>query len=448
VKRFLIFLAIIVYILPPIFALEEKDIKFSGRLVVDYIYRDSSLEEIAGEEGWSIGGGESIKSADFFNHLLEIKINTRLSEKLSLDLMLANKRIKGGRSFGKYLQKPLLRGASIKIRDFLFKETDLKFGLQNLKISPFFLDLQESESIWDIPLRGVPNISRELLDPFGFSLKKRFKDSFSLEFAGAILSEEGTPTADEKVFYGAFYMPYLGIILANFSGGRYGMPLPFLSSRNQSIWTLGLISGAEFSFDKMGLLRVYLQAYRQFGRAGEVVIAGNPRVLTAKGMAFSVDAKYIFERLRTRPWIKISYLYCSGDPSNLDSSEERFLSYESIKEFLIIEDGYFGLDIDTNYKAIKFGCGIKAGDAELSMFFGNFRFVENLPISPLSPPEGLEATNDLGSELDLEVSFKLTKDLSLRARYAMLFGAEALKIFTERRKDHLKIFLFGADLRF
>lgn len=57
------------------------------------------------------------------------------------------------------------------------------------------------------------------------------------------------------------------------------------------------------------------------------------------------------------PYVEASYWYLSGDPDQTDDRQQCFLSYEDVDETLIIEDNLYGLDVDTNYQAIKLKTG-------------------------------------------------------------------------------------------
>ena len=63
-----------------------------------------------------------------------------------------------------------------------------------------------------------------------------------------------------------------------------------------------------------------------------------------------------------RPWLDVSYWELSGEDDATDSDNSNFVSLESNSDTIVVEDAYYGLDIDTNYRAAKIKGGLNLAE--------------------------------------------------------------------------------------
>lgn len=214
--------------------------------------------------------------------------------------------------------------------------------------------------------------------------------------------------------------------------------------RDGRIWTYG--SGGKFKCSKD--FEIFAEAYGQGGKFYDSFDPLSPppglfnlstRAGDIKQLAFAGygGGRYTFPDTPWQPFVEASYWWVSGDRDNTDRRQQNFLSYEDVNDALIIEDGLYGFDIDTNYEAIKCKAGFKPGkDWELSALYGSF-----------SRARDRRAPDKLGDEFDFNLRWDYTEDTTFKARLGFLTDSDYITEAT----GHAKVFsivAFEAVLRF
>lgn len=151
---------------------------------------------------------------------------------------------------------------------------------------------------------------------------------------------------------------------------------------------------------------------------------------------------------RWKPYIDVSAWYVSGDDDDPNANTNHDLvTYESINSTLIMEENDYGLDVDSNYWAVKIQGGISlfplAGEElRLDILYAHFETID-------SPPH---RTHRLGEEIDVRLLWEYTSDLKFSVATGVLWDSQYFEeVFTEigaKGREHAFILRIEAMLRF
>ncbi|GEM_PF-3593557 len=181
-------------------------------------------------------------------------------------------------------------------------------------------------------------------------------------------------------------------------------PLPFL----------------EVFAEYMGQFGEYTAAYRPDGKelihqgahAGYGGVRVEPEIKIEKQLSFT-------------PFAEFSLWWIGGDRGDPHQSNHDYVSFEDVDTFLIMEDNEFGLDVDSNYNAIKAEIGARFETVELSVRFGTFHalFPPSHDVYG-NPPDGGSSYRKLyGNELNIRLSWKVKECVKLGLGAGLLFDA-------------------------
>jgi hypothetical protein len=198
-------------------------------------------------------------------------------------------------------------------------------------------------------------------------------------------------------------------------------------------------------------LEVYGEAYVQFGDAGEDIAQ---QAIEAAGRAFQVGVEYNHVVGNPMPvWIGVNFTSYSGDSDPAGSGDDkvdRFASYESVNDLLIIESMYYGYDIDSNYTVIKINAGLKLAtirenDLQLDVIVGLAKQTEESNLAG--------GVDEIGNEVDLKANWEITKQFSIRGAVGMLFGSDLVEESLRaggaaEPEDSALLWYLGFDIRF
>ena len=382
----------------------------------------------------------------------------------------------------------------------------------------FFADLSEAESAWHgINLagftpsgagvsvtRGRPVTFRDTMEPVGVRFRYESIAEDSIDFKVWLLPVVGNediggeaPDEDEAMYMANldWYLPDIGedsklmVLVAWMQGGDGGAGTSGLTGtgRDMDVITFGL------GIDVRGIgdpgLELFGELYFQTGSAGrtaalafpgvdgiagtadDIAVAGGQK-LDAGGMAFNVGLRYESLETRGHPWFEVSYSFHRGDDKvgTGDGDYQGFISYENVDDFAIVEGNDLGLDVDTNYSAIKVKGGLRFSsehgqdNIHLDLKVGFFSFDEEINgaqatagavagvAGAVAGAGGAVLTpsfeDDLGMEVDAKLMYHFNDQLSFHILLAFLAGAEALEGFTADTDDNTWMMNVGMNLRF
>jgi len=443
---------------------ENKDTlhaSVSGTVQLDYVWRSNEMTAFTD----SVGGGGALASdsENTFEGYLAIRMDVDLNDKVAAVVEFGTKRVDGGAILPWAIgaANPIqLREARVVVSDFLTQ--GLKFGVG---ISDWTFDVRGKGNSFAFDMRHSQTITRNLgtnqqglgslgasagnpdeLEPVGFWFNwSNNQITLDLVMLPAVI--EGGPASQDEALYAIDFWYNLDSVG---KGSRVGAILAVSSfggvngGSNTDIFTFGV--GGDLKFLE-GNLELYAEVYFQFGGAGEVGGVNQK----AKGVAFQLGAQYT---IPNNPiWLGINLTYVSGDNDTTDTKNvDRFVSYENINDLMILEDMYFGFDIDTNYMAVKvsggFAMSVGSGKENLHLdaIIGFAKAIEDWAFA---------AGNEdaLGTELDLKAKWILTKQASIQLGIAFLFGSDILEAsmggaVNNRSENNTIMYTLGAELKF
>ncbi len=181
--------------------------------------------------------------------------------------------------------------------------------------------------------------------------------------------------------------------------------------------------GGGFAFKATRALRIYGEAWGQTGEFCEGFTrppAGDPYhwlatrdgTVTQQAFAGYLGGRYEMRSkgddgslmAKWRPYLDFSYWWVGGDKSPHDMRNQDFIAYEAVDSTLIMEEGRYGLDMDTNYEAVKLIAGFHPWkEVQAWVTLANFRRARDYT-----------AKDRLGREIDVQVKWQYTGDLAFR----------------------------------
>lgn len=464
---------------------ETLKVTVTGDIDFHYVYRNDDLNRAGAGSGTDATG----HSTNQFEGSIGLRLDIELSEKINAVVSLRTQRVDGtfvagdgnggsdsagsigaaiGADQNRYGANPeelnlFVDEASVTLNELFNPGLKLTAGIVPVSFdirgrgSSFFFDPRHSSTFGKnlaAAINGgtVVGFSDEL-QPAGAHLVYS-KDAISLGLFLLPAIIEGGPQTDDEAAYGIWFMYSLESVG---KGSRIGATVTWnqLSGasltgaigNNNNIFTIG--AGTTLQGLVEGL-EVYLEIYFQFGTVGQV---GDDDI-DARGFALQLGGEYRLPNNENNIWFALNFKYVSGDDDNTDDRFAGFLSYENINDTLILEDQYFGIDLDTNYWTIQgsvgaaftVGSGALKNNLEVSLLFAFCKLAQDV-----LDVNGND-TDDIGHELDLKVKIWASKQVSFDTAFAVLFGSDVLEsvIGNEADEDDRVGFLWtvGTNLRY
>jgi hypothetical protein len=182
------------------------------------------------------------------------------------------------------------------------------------------------------------------------------------------------------------------------------------------------ISLVEYSAGCTYMVIEDLEVFVQIGgQSGEVL------AIDAGCMAYNLGCEYTFSKVNRKPYVGISYQYFGGDDTDMD-----WVNVGDVDETVVLEadrtlrDHNYGSGklLTDNYSVIRIvgGCVIDE-KTKLDAGIGMFSVVDD------GSAAGQIAGGDtnIGTEIDVKVSYKLTDDLTLGAGLGYVMSADAIE---------------------
>ncbi|HEX7897266.1 MAG TPA: hypothetical protein VF950_05875 [Planctomycetota bacterium] len=269
--------------------------------------------------------------------------------------------------------------------------------------------------------------------------------------------EAGEPAQDESM-YAADVMfkldeagSRIGAILAvnAFESNTAGGDL----DEETAVFTFGV--GVDLRDVLLKGLELYGEIYLQRGNAGQVVVGVAEESIQANGRAAQVGFEYNHVVGNPMPvWFGANLTYYSGDGDDAaegNDEVDRFASYESVSDLIILENMYYGFDVDSNYRVIKLHAGarfsaVKENDLKVDVLVGFARQNEESNF-------GGSGEDALGNEVDLRAALDVSKQLVVHALFAILAGSDLVEESLRAGgspdpDDSAWIWSMGMDVRF
>ncbi len=153
---------------------------------------------------------------------------------------------------------------------------------------------------------------------------------------------------------------------------------------------------------------------------------GAPRVNQQEVVEGDADAAAYDYFGSLEPYADVSYCEVSGDSKADSDKNSNFVSLENNNSSLIVESAYWGLDIDTNYRAVRAELGFYPYKAwKLAGMYGYFEYQNNNHVGTVDNHAG-RTYSKIGDEIDLTLTWEYSTHVKLRAGTGFLFDARAL----------------------
>ncbi len=123
------------------------------------------------------------------------------------------------------------------------------------------------------------------------------------------------------------------------------------------------------------------------------------------------------------PYAEGSYVEVSGDDDSTDTENSNFVSLENNNRTLVVENGYYGYDIDANYRGVRAALGFTLGDVYFEALYAYFELQDN---SGGRVAGGASRSPKIGDEVDLTLGFVYSANLRIQVQNGMLFDSKAL----------------------
>lgn len=435
----------------------------TGVFDLDYVWRDEHITAFTG----GVGGNTpaDADSENTFEGSVALRLHAELSDRISAVFEFGTKRADAGAlaifaapsaGTGSAALGLKVREAHIAIAELYLPELTAQMGIADWgfdlrgKGSSMAFDPHHSQNFirnvnagpdTDATLNARAGDYQEF-EPVGFWLRYN-REKIVLDLVALPAVIEGGSTNNDEALYALDLLYKL-----DEKGSRAGFIVSAVSSPGGSsvIYTYG--GGVDWRGTTN--LDVYGEVYYQTGRNNT---GGISPTLDVAAYAYQVGAEYSIPG-DAQGWVGANLTYYSGD-SEANGKSSSFTSYEHVHDLLILEDMYFGYDWDSNYRAIKVMGGFSmnaAGKANLhfSAVVGICNTARNVQFTSIPVPEN---TRKLGNEVDLKAAWDFSKQLTISAAVAYLFGSEVLENSlggpsAPGASKSTVLFTFGTDLRF
>jgi hypothetical protein len=462
---------------------DTKIITLTGLLDFQVVWREDFFDSIFPRNNHP---GPYHKGTDqdelFINPILGIKFKAELPERFFGTIALRTLPDAYGAEQGLLSQNTAsfhIQEASIGAEEFISSSMDLFIGLLPVKVDLrengdcFFINVQESENpftgavhtdpaVHAVPasVTGIPvplpgsgyswngflggnawwnnYAGQSMAGEFGgMHLRvNAFEDAFTLDVYAGYTMETGLQGTDGFLFLAT---PQFEFDLSGTDQDKSKVLAYMALIQGDKDTALGALGfGFDLWFYK-DWFEVFCEYVGQFGEYTSETRAMAHDVTHQSGNAFYAgvrfEPKFDIQKTDFRPFFEISYWWVSGDDGNALEHNRDFVSFEDVDTLLIMESNDVGLDVDCNYRALKWEIGFKLEVFEFSVRYGMFYIVHG----PHKPTFGYPGTSDgkydklLGNEVDVRFTFKLQEHVEITAVAAILFDAEFWDQSTESR---------------
>lgn len=433
-------------------------IQIYGNLDLQMRYMNSAY--VTGIFG-SPGPGDGVVEAAYLGSpKMTLGINASLADKAAVCVELEVPRIDSGMFVNEFGTFSLgsggvavgIRQANLRVEQLLTPDLTLTFGLQQLifdlrgKGNPLLIAIGRSESAF-IQGGGAGTAFPDDAAAGGLRVDYKLGDAGSITAWHMIVMDDG------GLFGGGDNNPIGGVIDNELSTGVEAVynidksnavealiTLMDGPGRNSEVWLLG-VGGVSNGAFVQGL-DLFAQVGFNFGTYSETAAAKSK----AKGIMFDVAADYTFD-MAWKPSVGVEYLYVKGNKSG-KTDEYAFVSYENNNDLVVLENKEFGFDLDQNYSVIKLRASAK-GDLLPSPVKDAFEVGIVLGIAKLVEDQGVgvNATDKIGTELDVKASWMANKQVKVYTGIGTLFGSEVLKDVLNTENTAFTFYL-GTEVKF
>ncbi|MFH1231928.1 MAG: hypothetical protein V1709_10585 [Planctomycetota bacterium] len=435
-------------------ATSAKQIKLSGEIDIPMISRDSGVNSVL--DGVTTPGSQD--GDTIWSPLITLNFGIDVGDKITSLVQLQNRRLNTGVGtaanvdfLGNNNIDPAVKQAYVKFEKFVTQDLNFTYGLQNLKFA-----LRESDGAFFLDTGNAsPNFVNGLLTEPNGAVWRRSKSAN--EFGGFRFDYGSLKNSNYQgtLFIGKITETATGVDQLHNDNQINGAIAWYKLDDDKvfnAIVTQMLNAKNESNIQTIGVGANYGGAIQNLGLFGEFYTQSGDATKTMKqaATAFQAGAHYDVKH-DLKPYVELSYWLLSG--GGTASKNENFVSLENVKSTMILEDNVFGLNLDSNYTAIKVETGIttkvdidKDGTSEelkVKLLIGQFSLTDQ--------PTGMTGVSDkLGTEVDLVGTLQFNPSVGFTLGYATLSGG---KFFTDpltynADSSSMRMIIFCTNLKF
>ena len=143
------------------------------------------------------------------------------------------------------------------------------------------------------------------------------------------------------------------------------------------------------------------------------------------------------------PYAEVTYVQVSGDDNAADDKNSNFVSLENNNRTLVVENGYYGYDVDTNYRGPRFAVGATIGKLSAEVLYAYFELMENggNRISGGGTSGVPSSSNKIGDEIDFSIGYEYSANLHLKFTNGWLLDSHALGQLAATQISLFQVFL-------
>ena len=436
-----------------------RSITVSGGLALRYAYREQNLTEAL--------SGVNTEDADFFDPLIMLRLDIQLANGIKAVLQMQHENREGNTLFTDFGTTRSVRRANndifdleferayIEVGGFLANSINLKVGVIPHKYAlrangdAFFLDLGESEGAFtsDDFVNDDVNATGVLLTWQPVKALEMYVDAFHFKVRDGDLDDD----TDEAItgINIDFYAPKT---IQTEDGATHTLSrffnLAFAAIEVQENLVFSLNAGVDYFMSPrpdIYLLELYGEAIFQFGSTIQDDVNGNEQNQNHLAFGGYFGFRYTYTKSPFQPFIDVSAWYISGDDDDANQNKNRdLITFEDIDSTLIVEENDFGLDIDSNYWAVKIQSGVSLApvleeQVRLELLYAHFEAID----------VNNGGSKHMGEEIDLRLIWEYSSDLTFALVAGVLFNSSLVKDLSPiEGGESTFIFRLETNLRF
>lgn len=388
-------------------------------------FADAALGDTSGGAAAALATGWGDTADGFFiDPIVQLGIDASVSEAVNARIVLETPFDVG--TNGRDGDVPFSLGEAVVSWEGAFSpDFDLDFGIVDYALdfsgngNPFLIDLGNSESAFSngVGDTGTPQSSSagrvQSLQPAGavghYDLGENTLDMFVFDIS----------PVDSETLFGVIYG--LPLDTGDYQGN---MGVTLINANNDSGGSLVTLGGGGHLEGSDGM-KFYGEIYWQFGDYGNDPAGNSINQDGAYGLVAGLHYDIPDADEGEAPWVDFSIWDMSGDDDASDGENSNFVSYEFNNDTIVLEDAYYGLDIDTNYRAIKVKGGMNLSP-EWSVQ-GLYAYATLNKNSNGAASNG-NNSDKIGDEFDFRAVYRATDYLTFYFNAGTLQNAKALGV--------------------
>lgn len=443
-------------------------IQISGRVDMKYVNRDSTIDETGenirtGTVPTSTTAKED--SDNFATGRVTLRFDVDVKDKVKTVVELESKSVDGYGTTNAGNYGNLAWGndnididveqAYLDLGEFVVDKLSMRMGVQDVKYAlrangdAFFCDISESESFFaGVNTAGTAirnSMDRDVSEAVGAKAHYECNEWIGTDLVAVTVDEGGNVRNDEALYLcHASFKPtdnLGGFGLAAVSNGNA------VNNKGDEVWTFG--GGVDLMMaDKV--TELFGEYYMQTGDLRDDASLSPDSISKRRAHAYRFGGRYTG---KDGWWLEGSYELKTGDSRASDTRDNTFQSYENVDTLVIVEDNELGLDVDTNYSALK--GAVSYGPIDLGDMLKNVSvrsdigfFKSDEPWATAAGTEYVRGKQNIGTEWDNSLLWAYNDSVMISFKLAYLANSEITDRLTPKGEESSFMTVFGADVRF